>query len=183
MHALHSLRQRWVHCCCAAAAAPRRSTNRMRLPTPSTCRLDGVEGDLYRRHGVLFAGAASFRAYFLVCYSDASCLIEQSCLYGRVTGVLLPAWVFGHRCYAVRGAVTRATSRCAIPTKASLPALHSARNNERRRRDAGRASPAITEATAQQRRRRELAVEALRRDARRESVAVSAASRRQPRRH
>ena len=61
----------------------------MRLPTPSTCRLDGVEGDLYRRHGVLFAGAASFLAYFLVCYSDASCLYRAVCWFGLLAGAAL----------------------------------------------------------------------------------------------
>ena len=46
MHALHSLRQRWVHCW--AHAAPRRSASLLiggGLPTPSPRRLDGVQGD------------------------------------------------------------------------------------------------------------------------------------------
>ena len=61
----------------------------MRLPTPSTRRLDGVEGDLYRWHGVLFAGAASNSSsfLFLVCYIDASC--RAFCWFGLLAGAAL----------------------------------------------------------------------------------------------
>ena len=44
----------------------------MRLPTPSSCLLDGVEGDLYLRHSVLFPGQPG-SPLCLVCYCDASC--------------------------------------------------------------------------------------------------------------
>lgn len=56
--------------------------------------------------------------HFLVCYSHASSL---SCLLGR-SGVLLPTWVFGHRCHAVRTAAGE--PRLAVCNTNSLSALH-----------------------------------------------------------
>ena len=45
----------------------------MRLPTPSTCRLDGVEGDVYGFDKACFRSSAGQPHPFLVCYCDASC--------------------------------------------------------------------------------------------------------------
>ena len=75
---------------------------------------------------------------FLVCYCDASCLIEGVLVcYGRVTGVFAARWYAGNAATLCEALPTRATSRCGVPTKASLPALHSARNmNDAEMRDA-----------------------------------------------
>ena len=61
------------------------------LPTPSTRRLDGVEGDLCLRHSVHFR--ASHRGLFLVSIGvTLTAFVELLACYGLVTGVLLPTW-------------------------------------------------------------------------------------------
>ena len=94
----------------------------MRLPTPSSCLLDGVEGDVYGFDKTFFCAWAAL--LFLVCYCGASWFTFATPWLRRICARR------GSR--APLHAVRTAAVSCREPfdfslcnTKDSLPALHS----------------------------------------------------------
>ena len=109
----------------------------MRLPTPSSCLLDGVEGDVYGFDKACFGSLLLGAAHFLVCYCDASCSYRAFAPPAGLRACSCDVDL-GQRCNAVpRRCRDTCGSRCA-PTKDSLQpcTAHATMNDDAEMHDA-----------------------------------------------
>ena len=96
----------------------------MRLPTPSTRRLDGVEGDVYGFDKAWFCWGSLISWEFLVCYCDASYLLLWLLRPGY--GCIYCEEVRGQHCYAVRSSADTCIFSLQYQQKPACQPLHSA---------------------------------------------------------